>query len=151
MPPGFAEDLPVPSPSEANEIQALIAQLGHRDAVERTQAALELALRGATAAAAIPALVAALRDPEPSVRVAAARGIQGVGFVGRVGETAPGLLRALLDPAPAVRAEAARALSEIGPLGPLEPQAIQALKRSLADPDRRVRDAATESLGYLGY
>jgi len=151
VPPGFAEDLPKPDPEEANEIRTLIAQLNRPEAVERTQAAMELALYGATAAEAIPALIRALRDSEASVRVAAARGIQGVGFVARVEETAPGLLQALEDPAALVRAEAARALAEIGPLGPHESQTIAALQKLLADTDPRVREAAAESLSYLGY
>jgi HEAT repeat protein len=93
-----------------------------------------------TAVAAIPdrvspALVAALRDPDEAVRLAA---------VGRLGAVAP-LTAVAADPSRRVRARVAYALGMLG-----QAEATPTLLRLLADPDDHVRDQALDSLGAVG-
>jgi hypothetical protein len=61
---------------------------------------------------AVPALVEALKDPDPMVRVRACKALGYMGPSGR--EAVPNLTAALADSVDAVREQAARALGQIG-------------------------------------
>jgi hypothetical protein len=63
--------------------------------------------------AAVPALVGALSDPDPKVRLQAARALARIGPPAK--DAVAALTRALDDSDVAVRANAARALGQIGP------------------------------------
>ena len=96
-------------------------------------AALVGSLGGAEAARA---LVALLRDPEPSVRAAAAKGLGAVGHW----PASPALIESLRDPAFTARRQAALALRALGAPG------LLLLRRALADSDRVARDMAQSVL-----
>ena len=133
------------------EVRVLIGRLKHRDSTERLHAAMEIAEYGMAGAPAIPALIKALGDSESSVRLAAAAGIGGIGFVDESALAVPALVKALGDPSPAVRAEAARTLGQIATPGDPVTDVAGALKAALRDGDERVRKAAAEALDLLGY
>lgn len=61
---------------------------------------------------AVPALIRALKDPEPRVRVQAARALSRMGLRGE--KAVPGLITALDDDDEDVRQSAARALGQMG-------------------------------------
>jgi transglutaminase-like putative cysteine protease len=76
---------------------------------------------------AVPALVSALSDPDPKVRLQAARALARIGPPAR--DAVPALTRALDDTDLAVRANAARALGQIGPnASSAVPDLIRSLK-----------------------
>ena len=81
---------------------------------------------GRIGAAAVPALITALRDPDPAVRLKA------VEVLGRMGDDAaaavPDLIKLLDDPDPEVRKAAART---IGRIGPAAKAAVPALMQKL--------------------
>ncbi len=88
-------------------------------------------------------LLRALSDPDPKLRVAAARGL---GTLGRgVAANAPALVHALEDPDRRVRLNAAVALSRIDPR---TVEAIPVLKEEAARPEERT--AATRALANFG-
>ncbi|MCP4662313.1 MAG: hypothetical protein GY856_43500 [bacterium] len=132
------------------DIQALIVRLRHPEAVERMQAAMEIAEFGSEGVVAIPALLDAMKDPESTVRMAAAIGIGGIGAEPPTSQAVSALIRLLRDPAAAVRVEAARSLSAVWLDGSNMSKASAALEKALGDSDDRVRDAAAESLDVLG-
>ena len=109
------------------------------DAAVRERAAAELAAGGA---ASIPALAAALADPDPFVGGAAADALARIGPA-----SVPALLRSLEDARPGVRTGAAIAL---GKLGSGAADAVPALAKALADPDAVVRWTAANALGASG-
>ncbi len=95
---------------------------------------------------AVPHLIARLKDPNPSVRRAAA------GDLGQIGAEAkdavPHLVDLLLkDPDKGVRRAAA---SSLGQIGPAAKDAVPHLVELLKDPDADVRRAAAGALGGIG-
>jgi len=115
-----------------------------RDPAARTRAAALSAL-AFYGAAAVPALTLALRDPDPQVRVSAARGLGQVGPDAAEAVTALG--QGLRDSEPRVRFDAAVAL---GRLGPAARDAVPALGRALSDPAGEVRVGAALGLAGMG-
>jgi HEAT repeat protein len=105
------------------------------DPTVRAFAALTLAQCGRPAV--VPALIAALADPEKVVRTAAARALAGIGP-----EAVPALIGALGDPSWVVRYRAAEALSEIR-----DPRVAPALAGRLEDEKDHVRYMAAKGLG----
>jgi len=103
------------SPSQVREWTAQLGDLGLRTSA-RANAAFQLGITGAGAGAAVPALTAALGDPERAVRRAAAEAL------GRMGPAAssalPALRQALNDPSGDVRFQAERALRNIKKVRP---------------------------------
>lgn len=97
------------------------------------------ALEGAGAEAA--AVAAALHDPAPTLRAAAARQIARSRDGGLAGE----LIRLLDDPAVMVRAAAADSLASHA-----DPESVTALGRALSDTDSLVRERAALALGKIG-
>ena len=96
--------------------------------------------RGDTTGTVVPALVAALKDPSPEVRRAAA---QSLGQIGDRRATS-GLLGVLGDDDPGVRTQAIEALGELQ-----DPRAIEALGDRLKDPVKEVRRAAFSALSHF--
>jgi hypothetical protein len=92
---------------------------------------------------ALPPLVRALSDDDPSVRASAATALGGTWNEGALAPLAGALLS---DQAPHVREAAARALGETWSEGAVRPLS-QALLR---DPNRSVRQAAAGALGEIG-
>jgi HEAT repeat protein len=100
---------------------------------------------GRIGAPALPALLASLKDADPRVRVAAAGAALAIDP--RQGDALAILLGALKDPGAVVRRLAAEALAGLGQdAGPAGP----ALGELLADKDEEVRWAAADALGELG-
>lgn len=87
------------------------------------------------------ALLGALEDPDPQVRLQAAAAVGQVGVPGAV----PILTDWLNDAEPAVRSSAAHALGRIG-----DPRSGEALARLLADSRAGVRRAAVDALARIG-
>lgn len=85
--------------------------------------------------------VAALHDPSPALRAAAARRLTSSGDKGVTGELTP----LLKDRAVMVRVEAAEGLASHG-----DPESVAALGRAMSDPGRLVRERATLALGKIG-
>lgn len=112
----------------------LIAMLESPATEERVAAARALASSGT--ALCMEPLIVALDDPAWEVRAQAAKSL------GRRGDerAVPQLERSLGHEAWWVRSNAADALAEIGSAG------VEALKRTLSDPDRFARDRAREAL-----
>jgi HEAT repeat protein len=96
---------------------------------------------GEIGAPAVPGLLAALRDADWQVRRAAAAALREIGDAAAV----PGLLAALRDADWVVRREAAEALGEIG-----DAAAVPGLLAALRDADWVVRREAAEALGEIG-
>jgi len=108
-PPGLVEDSGIQS-----VVQAMIANLKHADYRVRLAAVYTLETFGEQAEAAIPALVAALRDSNKFVRWNSARTL-GRLSPRRADEVVPGLMRLLDDHEdPSVRIAAASALERYG-------------------------------------
>ncbi len=104
----------------------------------RWQAAAELeALEDARA---VPALIQALKDRDPLVRVGAAEALKGIPDAAALRP----LIRALKDPDPGVRRAATEALGEIG-----DRAAEPALIRVLFHHDVRTRENAVDALALL--
>jgi HEAT repeat protein len=95
---------------------------------------------GEIGAPAVPGLLAALRDAEEDVREAAAKALEQIGA-----PAVPGLLAALRDAEEDVREAAAEALGEIG-----DAAVVPGLLAALGDADERVREAAAAALGQIG-
>ncbi|MHC4505699.1 MAG: HEAT repeat domain-containing protein, partial [Planctomycetota bacterium] len=95
--------------------------------------------------AAVPALVAAIRDEVAGVRVDAAKALAAIGPAAR--EAVPSLIDALDDPAKGVRSAAAMALRRIGADAET---ALPALVKALGDEDRGVRLYAAGALSMMG-
>jgi HEAT repeat protein len=115
-----------------------------RDSAPRTRA-MALAAVAFFGAAGLPGMVEALRDPDPLVRVSAARAIGQVGP--GAADAVPALSVALRDGDPRVRFDVAVALGRVGPAGA---DAAPALARALGDPAGEVRVGAAMGLGGLG-
>jgi HEAT repeat protein len=134
---------PVPATATVNE---LIAGLKSPDVLKRRQAASALGHRGSLAVAAVPALVAVLKDdPVPTVRSQAAAALGGIGILAKA--AVPDLLNALKDGDALVRETAAEALADIRVDAP---KVVPALVALLSDKEIDVRCAAAASLGDFG-
>ncbi|WP_285906025.1 HEAT repeat domain-containing protein [Pseudodesulfovibrio pelocollis] len=116
----------------------LVAALAEGDAVRRRGAALGLGLLPAPGLAD-KAIVAALADPDTTVRSMAAHASAAAGP-----DMAPGLVGLLADPDPSRRDAAAYGLSLMGR------KAVPALAAGLAAPDAFARAKAAWLLGHLG-
>jgi HEAT repeat protein len=140
--PGAAGAAAPPASRSFGGLATLIEGLKDRDVRQRRQAALLLRERGARAEAAAPALVAAFRDPDREVRIAAA------GAVGKIGPTALDLLGPVLKDGDAdARCSALEAIRHFGPKGKAAvPLVIGALK----DRDYQVRTFASVALAGIG-
>jgi HEAT repeat protein len=94
-----------------------------------------------------PAILAALKDPEPGVRKVAASAFRSMEAPPR--STIPVLVDTLRDENAEVRAEAAFGL--MGFYSPPAREAVPALSAAFArDPDRQVRINAARALGLMG-
>jgi len=101
--------------------------MGYRDWTVKETAVDALARIGASS---VPALIDALKDPSPEVRVQAARSLARMGDSGKA--AVPVLIERLHDPNEEVRQASARAL---GQMGPAAAQAVPALIAILKSPD----------------
>jgi HEAT repeat protein len=115
----------------------------HAVTLLREMAADGLAIVGAQAVFAVPALIRASRDENESLRRKACTAL---GAMGSRGEIAiPSLVeRLVLDESAAVRDSAANALAAIGP------DSVPVLQRLLNDRDSEVRWRVAQSLGIIG-
>jgi len=106
-----------------------------------------LAEVGRTERDAVPPLIEALADPEPLVRVAAARAMATVLAPGHTGRDrgVPALRRLLVDSSPLVRLQAACTLVLLGHGGDALPVLIEALR----EPDYHAQSAALWFLGNM--
>jgi HEAT repeat protein len=143
---GAAQPGATAAPTAEATIEELIAGLKHKEVSKRRLAALTLGHRGPRAAAAVPALVAALKeDKEPAVRAQAAEALGGIRILAKA--ALPDLLNALKDADASVRETAAEALADIGSDAA---KVIPALLPLLSDADMNVRCAAARSIGDFG-
>ena len=120
-------------------------QLKTATGVEKAAALRSIGSFGGDAAGAVGDLAAALKDADPTVRMAAEWALSQVGPAGMSGVV--GLIDALGDGDGRVRCLAAVALREMGPSGAA---AVPALAKALRDPDPYVRSPAAEALGRMG-
>jgi len=129
------------------EVAALIQRLKDKNTnvKVRRNAALALGFMKANQKEAVPALVAALKDPDAEVRRDAAFALGEIGPGAK--EAVPALIAALKDPDGGVRRIAIGVLGMIG-LGAKE--AVPALIAALKDPDAGVRGSAAQALGWIG-
>jgi len=100
---------------------------------------------GSDGGRAVPQLTAALADPDPEVREAAAWSLSQIGPEGAA--AVPSLAQALADSDPRLRSLAAVALEAMGPKAQA---AVPALVRALNDPIDYVRAPAADALGAMG-
>jgi HEAT repeat protein len=140
-------------------MEASVLALQSRDAVERLSAARDLGRLGASARdVAVPALLAALRDPNGDVRAAAALGLgRVVSDPAEAGRAVRALTDSLRDGDPSVQIASANALQSISAVHraagrpPLDAgTALDALIGLLEDRDAEVRSAAVGALGPVG-
>jgi beta-lactamase regulating signal transducer with metallopeptidase domain len=145
----WPDSLLAPPSQRSHDAAQLLAALDNPNFVQLAAAmrAEDFALRHAAGAAsfrqraAIPALLLALRDPQPVVRQLAVWGLGEMRFP----ETAPAVAALLADPAAAVRAEAAGALGDMQ-----ETRWLVPMIGMLNDRDAGVRRRAVHALGDLG-
>jgi HEAT repeat protein len=121
-------------------VPRLLRVLRSRRVGQSVRAAAARALREIGDAAAVPGLLAALRDASWYVREAAAAALGEIGDAAAV----PGLLAALGDADADVRRAAAAALGQIGA------PAVPGLLAALRDASWYVREAAAAALGEIG-
>ena len=119
-------------------LAALLADT-NRDVTLRRKAASALWGLGRTAAAAVPALAAALTDADTQLKASAAMALENMGPAAEA--AVPQLVKALDDPAGDVRQWAAKAL---GAIGPAARTAIPALKEAARRP--AIRSAAEAAI-----
>jgi HEAT repeat protein len=133
-------------PGDPDAVPALAKALTHDDARIRMEAAEDLGLIGRPAAAALPALLQlAEKDPDPLIRLEAAKA---VATIDPKNEAAIGrLVEALQDEAGKIRKRAAECL---GDLGPGARAAVAALVKVARDSDPTVAWAAIDALGQIG-
>jgi HEAT repeat protein len=133
-------------PGGPDDVPALLKALRQEDGAARIEAAGDLGLIGPPAAAAVPALRRlAEHDPDPLVRVEAARAVAGLDPKDEA--ALPRLVAALRDGAGKVRKRTAECL---GDLGPRARPAVADLVRAAGDADPAVSWAAIDALGQLG-
>lgn len=107
---------------------------------DQYRAAEALGRLGPAAKDAVPALAAALKDPERFVRMSAARALGQLGAASK--EALPALAAALNDSDSFVRGTAARTL---GRVGAISPEVWAPMKEAAKDKDLDVQRAATEA------
>ncbi len=133
--------MPLPRDDE-QDIDALIAALGHPETHVRRRAVAAIEAMGKEAARAVPHLLRSLHDTEEAVRH------QAILALGRIGTPAvEGLVEALHSPSASLRATAALILGRIGPDAS---QAIAPLVATLGDEDAHVSDMAGSALVEIG-
>jgi HEAT repeat protein len=126
---------------------AVIDLLKDPNAPVRARAVRCLAALGAKSSKeALPALLGALKDADPGVRIQAAEGLGG--FKSRAIEASAALKLALRDSNLGVRLAASSSL--IAVCGPEAQDALPVLKAALGDGDVAVRRKAAEALAELG-
>ena len=140
-------------------IPVLIQGLGSRDAEVRRAAAAGLEQFGDEARAAIPALIAVVRDPTPFRRLDPETdrrlpADQAIRALGRIAPDTPSaeaavaaLIEALGSQSHSMRSEAAFALSQFGGKAAGAISRLQAMSRE--DPNQDVRSAATDALAKI--
>lgn len=96
---------------------------------------------GPAALSAVPDLIDAMTDKEPTIREHSAEAIGDIGPV--AAEGVPALIKVLTDDDPRVRRDAVRSL---GNLGPAAQKAVPAIKKLLLDPVDRVKEAILPAL-----
>ncbi|MCI0339913.1 MAG: HEAT repeat domain-containing protein, partial [Planctomycetales bacterium] len=133
----------VQSYMEGKPLPYLVAELGSGSAEVRAAAASALSDLGAGAAAALPELIRAAKDPDSQVREAVAEALGDIGSPPAV----PALTELLADPEEDVRGDAAWALGQIG--APSAPAAKQ-IASLLQDSDHFVRWRAAVALDQIG-
>jgi HEAT repeat protein len=122
---------------------ALEAALADADPGVRWHAAAAFVRLGPRGAAAVPALLEAMRDPEWNVRNAAGRALEEAVRP----EHAERLTAGLVPPDVETRYHVARALAR---LGPAAARAVPVLRDTLADADAEVRMEAVWALAAIG-
>ncbi len=150
-----APTLPTPAPTAPPtpaapavdpDVQRLAAELAANDTATRRRAAQDLAARGPQAVPATQALVVALRDRSPDVRLRAAEALGRVGAAAGAAASEP-LAAALRDTDALVSAEAAKAL---GLMGDAAAPAAGALGQALGHSQVAVRREAARALARVG-
>jgi HEAT repeat protein len=133
------------SPADKIEIATTAGAVGAAGAVRAALADPDPGVRRAAAqyagglgAANVASLVGALGDRDAAVRVAAVRGLVGA-------KAATALAQAAGSPDPDVRPAALEAIGEVG--GPIAEKTLEA---ALSDGSERVRVAAVRGLGHMG-
>ncbi|MCB0323248.1 MAG: HEAT repeat domain-containing protein [Bdellovibrionales bacterium] len=133
---------------ELKEMRSLIADLKDEDWQVRLKAAGTLGKVRKTdemIEEGVPALIAAVRDPNDFVRKTA---VPALGDVGPQAKAAVGVLVELLtDPDPQMRRSAAYSLGKIGHHAA---PAVEPLIDLLRDPDKEIRKAVAWALGIIG-
>lgn len=128
----------------SEDVAPLIAALKDPHMSVRADAADELRLFGKEAHSAVPALKAALADPEPVVCIRAAAAL------GWIDPGNADAVTRLINLATAVKGSRREAIEALGDLGSAAKKAVPALCGCLTDTDQRLRAATTESLGLIG-
>ena len=129
-------------PAAADGVALLVKELdSESNGGGRWKVADSLGKIGPKAREAVPALVAAPRNPAASVRVSAAWALW------RIDGRKQPLLDALGEDLESIRKDAAIYL---GRLGPEAKAAVPGLVKALEDEDKQVREAAAEALGLIG-
>jgi HEAT repeat protein len=130
--------------SETNQVlRFLLAKLKSSDVPTRSRVALGLGLVRHSQDTVVPVLLAALRDREPSVQVAAAQAIQHLRE--RAEPALPELKRRLAVASGLLRVELATAIARVQRLPP-PPEVIPALVQALKEKDVEVRRRAAFAL-----
>src|SRR5688500_17474949 len=142
----FAADALIDLAPDTESIQpALRRTLRDADSMVAADAARALGALGKRASPSLRALITALSNEEPHVRIYAAEALASIGPKARA--ATKDLANALGDPIPGVRWAAGEALAGIGPAAQSAvPQLIEALK----DEFLYVRICAVEALGSIG-
>jgi lysophospholipase L1-like esterase len=129
--------------TKPDDVPRLVAALGSPDSYVVAFAAWSLGNLGASARAAVPALVQALAREDTNAVVAAA--------LARIGPAAAGAVGVLVE---ALRSDNAdrrwRAARTLGRIGPPAEAAVPLLATALADPNNAVRQHAARALGRIG-
>ncbi len=133
-----------PGAGRAEDLPPLIAALQDPQMPVRADAADELRLFGKEARSAVPALKAALADPEAVV------GIRAAAALGWIDPGNADAVTRLITLATAAQGPRREAIEALGDLGAAARKAVPALRGLLTDRDKRVRAAAAESLGLIG-
>jgi len=131
----------------AESLPVLVALLSDqsKSTEARWNAARTIGRIGPAADGAVPALIAALDDPEWTIREHSAEAFGDIG-PNAAPEAIPGLLRMLNDPVARVRRDAVRSLGQIGKAA-LE--SVPDIKKLLSDPEELVQKAALTALGKI--
>jgi hypothetical protein len=133
---------PVAAATRPDDLGALIQQLQGPRAARREHAALAIGKWGAAGKAAIPALIAAMKEKVRLGNKAIPEALAGIGP-----EAVPAIVEAMKSDDPYVRFEATSAVRLLGPKGQ---GAVAALVRALDDENRAVQINACMALAALG-